>query len=1031
MRRIHACFAFVLAIASLPAQEQELRKNLTWRSLGPARGGRVATVTGVPSQPDVFWMGACGGGVWKTTDAGGSWNNVSDGSFGGSIGAVAVAESDPNVVYVGGGEVTVRGNVSHGSGLWKSDDAGKSWKRIGFADAHHIPRIRVHPKNPDLLWVAVLGHLYESHDTRGIYRSKDGGKTFERVHFVDKDVGACDLCLDPLNPRVLYATTWRVRRTPWSLESGGEGSGLWKSGDGGDTWTSLNASEGFPSGTLGIVGVAASAAKDGRVWAIVENADGGVFRSDDAGKTWLRVSADRSLRQRAWYYSRIYADPKDAETCWVVNVSLHKSSDGGKTFTTVGTRHGDHHDLWLAPDDPQRMIVADDGGASVSRDGGRSWSAQDNQATAQFYRVTTDSTFPYRVYGAQQDNSTLRIRSRGPGARDGKPFEVTAGGESGHLAPDPRDPEVVYGGSYGGFLQRLDHTTGLSRVVDVWPDLPIGAGADVQRYRFQWNFPLFFSPHDPKALYAAGNRLFVTRDEGHSWTALSPDLTRDDKQKQAPSGGPITKDNTGVEYYCTIFAACESQREKGLLWCGSDDGLVHVSRDGGGSWKNVTPKELPEWARVNALEPHPFVPGGLYLAATCYQLGDFRPLLFRTEDYGATWTRITEGIQPDHFTRVVRADPARKGVLYAGTEQGVYVSFDDGAAWQSLQLNLPVVPVTDLACKDGDLVAATQGRAFWVLDDVAFLHEAHDLTAKPSVHLFRPRPVVRATLGVPSEATFRVYFAEAPKEPVELEIRDAAGKPVRKLVAKKKPAEAKAEPEPEDDTTLESPVLDKLGQGLQTITWNLRHPGALKVQKMVLWGGELGGPRAAPGRYSAVLRVGSETREVPFTIVRDPRLAASEADLVAQTEFLLACRDEITAAHRAILRIRDLGTQVQDTVTRTKALPETEERKSLVRSATTLRAGLDAIEEALYQTKAQSSQDVLNFPVRLNNKLAALAGSVAGSECRPSAAAEQVRTELVTAIDAQLGKLRDLIASDVAAFNEAVKRADVPRVVPK
>jgi photosystem II stability/assembly factor-like uncharacterized protein len=784
--------------------EPERWKALRWREIGPYRGGRSAAVAGVPGNRATYYFGGAGGGVWKSTDAGRKWHSVSDGSFGGSIGAIAVAAWDPNVVYAGTGEETVRGNVSEGDGMWKSTDAGKTWKRAGLADSRHITRIRVHPRNPDLVYAAVLGHLFGPSTERGVYRSTDGGASWKRVLYVDDHTGAVDLAMDPVNPRLLYAGTWRVRRTPYSLEGGGPGSGLWKSTDGGDSWTDLSKSSGLPKGTLGIVGVTVSPTDPDNVYAFVEAEGGGVFRSKDGGKTWQRTSADHELTQRAWYYGRIFADPADAESVYVVNVFFLRSKDGGKTWKPIHVPHGDNHDLWIDPADPRRMIESNDGGATVSEDGGLTWTPQDNQPTAQIYRVSTDNHFPYRIYGAQQDNSPLRIASRSEGGFDNyrRQWEPTAGGESGYILADPRNPEVVYGGSYGGFLMRLNHATGEARAVDPWPDVPMGAGAADLEYRFQWNFPLALSPHDPRVLYAGANVLFKSADEGHSWTAISPDLTRDDKSKQGPSGGPITKDNSGVEYYDTIFAVAESPVAAGVLWVGSDDGLMHLSRDGGAHWQDVTPAGLPAWSQINSIEPSPLDAGAAYFAATLYKTDDDRPYLYKTADYGRHWTRIDDGIDRTHFTRVVRADPARRGLLYAGTQGGVYVSFDDGGRWQPLQLNLPPVPVTDLTVKEGDLVAATEGRGFWVLDDLEPLRE---LAADPKlgaapIHLFTPRPAYRLSGfggdggdsdGEPnpsSGAVIDYYLRDEPaagQPPLEIEILDREGRVVHRYTAAK------------------------------------------------------------------------------------------------------------------------------------------------------------------------------------------------------------------------------------------------------
>jgi photosystem II stability/assembly factor-like uncharacterized protein len=794
------------AAAAHPASgfEPERWKALRWREIGPYRGGRSAAVAGVPGNRATYYFGSAGGGVWKSTDAGRSWHSVSDGSFGGSIGAIAVAAWDPNVVYAGTGEETVRGNVSEGDGMWKSTDAGKTWKRAGLADSRHITRIRVHPRNPDLVYAAVLGHLFGPSSERGVYRSTDGGASWKRVLYVDDHTGAVDLAMDPANPRVLYAGTWRVRRTPYSLEGGGPGCGLWKSTDGGDTWTDLSKSSGLPKGTLGIVGVTVSPTDPDNVYAFVEAEGGGVFRSKDGGKTWQRTSADHELTQRAWYYGRIFADPADAESVYVVNVFFLRSKDGGKTWKPIHVPHGDNHDLWIDPADPRRMIESNDGGANVSEDGGLTWTPQDNQPTAQIYRVSTDNHFPYRIYGAQQDNSALRISSRPEGGFDSRwrQYEPTAGGESGYVLADPRNPDVVYGGSYGGFLMRVNHATGELRDVNAWPDNPMGAPAADLKYRFQWNFPIALSPHDPRVLYAGANVLFKSTDEGQSWTAISPDLTRDDKSKQGPSGGPITKDNTSVEYYDTIFTVAESPVAAGVLWVGSDDGLVHLSRDGGAHWQDVTPAGLPAWSQINSIEPSPLDAGAAYFAATLYKIDDDHPYLYKTADYGRHWARIDDGIDRTHFTRVVRADPARRGLLYAGTQGGVYVSFDDGGRWQPLQLNLPLVPVTDLTVKEGDLVAATEGRGFWVLDDLQPLRE---LAADPKlgaapVHLFTPRPAYRVSgfggYGGGSDdepnpstgAIIDYYLRDEPaagQPPLEIEILDRDGKVVHRYTAAK------------------------------------------------------------------------------------------------------------------------------------------------------------------------------------------------------------------------------------------------------
>ncbi len=1055
VRRIRLALALLLlpaaAFAEAPAFDDALFQSLEWREVGPYRGGRSAAVAGIPGERDVYYFGATGGGVWKTADGGKTWKPMSDGFFGGSIGAVAVSAWDPNVVYAGGGEKTVRGNVSHGDGVWKSTDAGKTWKHVGLADSRHVPRIRIHPRDPDRVYAAVLGHLYGPNPERGVYRSTDGGATWERILHVSDDAGAVDLAMDPTNPRILYASLWRVRRTPWSLESGGEGSGLWKSTDGGDTWNELSRKQGFPGrgtngtqpkGTLGIIGVDVSASNPENVYAIVEAEDGGVFRSKDGGETWERTNDERKLRQRAWYYTRIVADPRDEQTVYVLNVRFHRSKDGGKTFEQVATHHGDNHDLWIDPGDPLRMIQSNDGGANVSYDGGETWTPQSNQPTAQMYRVSTDNAFPYRLLGGQQDNTALRIRSRSAfgasiGVRD---WEPTAGGESGHIVARPDDPDVVYGGSYGGYLTRFDHRTGERRAVNVWPDDPMGWGAAELSVRFQWNFPIFFSPHDPETLYAAGNRLFASRDGGASWRPISGDLTRDDKSKMGPSGGPITRDNTSVEYYGTIFAALESPHEPGVLWAGSDDGLIHLSRDGGGEWQEVTPKKLPEWAQVNSIEAHPVEPGGLYVAATRYKSDDFTPYLFKTLDYGKTWTRIDEGIDRLHFTRVVRADPDRAGLLYAGTENGVYASFDDGKSWHSLQLELPIVPITDLAVKEKDLVAATQGRGFWILDDLSPLQQLDADVAAAHVHLFTPRPAYRLDgresrsesvhegKNPPSGVVFHFLLAEEPAADVEvkLEVLEADGDAIRTYTRKPKPGEEEEKKDDEDDDGAEDPRQVEVKKGANRFVWNLRYPGAEKFPGLVLWNRDLDGPRAVPGAYRARLTVGEETVEAPFEVLPDPRTSATAEDFQAQFDFLLAVRDKLSETHREIGRLRDAKAQIEALE---KRLEDDPEAAPLIEAGKALVERLDAVEKALYQTRNRSRQDPLNFPIRLNDKLAGLLGLVDYGDRRPTAQALEVKAELTAAIDAELAMLRELWASDLPAFNALAREHASDRVI--
>lgn len=979
--------------------DEKLYDAVQWRSIGPHRGGRSATAVGVASEKNTFYFGATGGGVWKTTDGGKTWANVSDGFFGGSIGAVAVSESDPNILYVGGGEKTVRGNVSYGYGFWKSADAGRTWIHLGMEETRFVSRIRIHPTNPDIVYAAVLGDIFKPTEMRGVYKSVDGGKTWDKTLFVSPTAGAVDLVIDPKNPLVMFATTWEVKRTPYSLESGGPGSKMFKSTDGGENWTDISTNKGLPSGLLGIIGVTISPVNSNRVWAIIENLDGGVFRSDDGGATWEKTNDDRNLRQRAWYYSRIYADTKSDSTVYVLNVSYHKSTDGGKTFKSANAPHGDHHDLWIDPNDNMRMVMADDGGAQVSFDGGTSWTTYFNQPTAQFYRVTTDNHFPYRIYGAQQDNSTLRIshRNEGSGITE-EDWEESAGSESGWLAVDPLDNDIVYGGNYGGLLQMLNHRTGAARNVNVYPDNPMGHGAEGMKYRFQWNFPIFFSPHNPKVLYTTSNQFHRSTNGGQSWETFSPDLTRNAKEKLGPSGGPITKDNTSVEYYSTIFAATESPVQQGVLWAGSDDGLVHVSKDNGKTWENVTPKELPEWTQVNSMEGHPFEAGGLYFAATAYKNGDFAPYLFKTTDYGKTWTKIVKGINAQHFTRVVRADPVKRGILYAGTETGMYISFNDGADWKPFQLNLPIVPITDLAIKQNNLIAATQGRSFWIIDDLTVIHQLNDQIAAKSFHLYKPQDSYRIdgvkkeskTEGTNRPGGVLVYFhlRDSAKQELRIEFLDKAGNLIREFSSK----------------GIEKDTL-KYKLGANEFNWNLRVPDAKGFEGMIMWSGPLRGPKVVPGEYIVKLTVDGKSEQQSFKVLPDLRYETSQEDLQAQYDFLLQVRDKLTETHEAIISIRQYRDKLNALAT---------EKPGQKRRIEPVVKSITEIEQELYQTQNRSNQDPLNFPIRLNNKLAHLNVIVGTGEWRATDGAEAVRVEITRQIDVQLAKFRDIEKNQIS-----------------
>ncbi|HEX7177590.1 MAG TPA: hypothetical protein VF240_20190 [Pyrinomonadaceae bacterium] len=1059
-------------------------RTLRYRQIGPFRGGRVTAVAGVTSQPLVYYFGATGGGVWKTTDGGSNWEPVSDAFFKtGSVGAIGVCESDPNVVYVGMGESPIRGNVSHGDGVYKSTDAGKTWKHTGLSDTRQIGRVRVHPRNPDLVYVAALGHTWGPNAERGVFRSKDGGKSWEKILFRGDKAGAIDLTFDPTNASVLYAGFWEVYRKPWTLESGGAAGGLFKSTDGGDTWTELTRNPGGPRGVVGKIGVTVSPVNPERVWAIIEAEDGGVFRSDNGGRTWTRVNEQRNLRQRAWYYTRIYADTQNPESVYVLNTGFYRSNDGGRTFSNISVPHGDNHDLWIAPNDAQRMINANDGGANVSVNGGRTWTEQD-QATAQFYRVTTDNDFPYHVYGAQQDNSTVKIASRTEGfAITESDWHDVGGGESGWIAPHPADSNVVFAGSYGGYITRYDHRTRQLRTVNVWPDNPMGAGAETMKYRFQWNFPILFSPHDPNTLYAAGDRLFRTTNEGQTWEAISPDLTRNDRSKQGSSGGPITKDNTSVEYFDTIFTAAESSVTRGVIWAGTDDGLVQLTRDAGKTWANVTPQGMPEWIQVNSIEASPHEAGAAYVAATAYKLDDNRPYLYKTSDFGKTWKRITGGIAADAFTRVVREDPHRRGLLYAGTETGMYVSFDDGDSWRPFQLNLPVVPITDLAVhkRDKDLIVATQGRSFYILDDLTVLHQMTPamLAATNETRLLKPEDAYRTQGGggnplplttpvgqnPPNGVVVHYTLKARPTTDVTLEFLDSTGKSIRKFTAK-----APARPTPSPTPAAVSGVVPSPGMpqtpgvaqvttppeqpqapseeasefapgggagggprvsvepGLNRFVWDMRYAEATRFPGMILWAANTQGPRVVPGTYQVRLTADGQTFTESFEVKRDPRLATTPQEFARQHELLLRVRDKLTETHDLIIQLRDVRQQVDEL---TKRVADQPEAKQVVERGKELMSKLSAVEETLYQTKVQSSQDTLNFPIRLNNKLASLASGVASSDSPPTDSSVALADELTTQIDAQLARIRQLLDADLKAYNQIVRAADIPAVIMK
>ena len=1040
---------------------------MRWRCIGPPRGGRVAAVVGAPEDPAVFYFGACAGGVWKTSDAGTYWENVSDGFFRTSaVGAIAVADSDHNVIYAGMGESCIRGDVSYGDGVYRSTDGGKTWTHLGLEDTRHIARIRVHPEHADIVYVAALGHAFGPNSQRGVFRSHDGGKSWDKVLFLSEEAGAIDLSLDATNPRILYAAMWEAHRTPWSLVSGGPGSGIYKSTDGGDSWQELTGNPGLPQGLKGRIGIAASPARSGRVWAIVESEDAALYRSDDAGATWENVSDNQDIQGRPWYYQHIFADPQDSDTVWVLNYQTWKSTDGGKNFDQVTTPHGDNHDLWIDPRNPRRMIEGNDGGACVSLNGGETWSTIYNQLTAQFYHVATDNEFPYRVYGTQQDNSAISVPSRThKGAIPWGDCYTVGNSESGHIAVHPKDSNIVISGAVGssagggGNLVRYDHATGQVRIITVWPELGTGRGANEMKHRFQWTFPVQFPPHDPDILYVAGNLLFRSADQGSTWEPISPDLTRGDTTKMETSGGPITKDTSGAETYGTIFAFVESPHEPGVFWAGSDDGLVHIFRDGSQTWSEVTPTALPEWSLINIIEVSPHDPATAYLAATKYKLDETRPMLYKTPDYGQSWTDISQGIPESDYTRVIREDPGRRGLLYVGTETGVYVSYDDGGAWSPLQGNLPSVPIYDLAVKDNDLIAATHGRSFWILDDLTTLQQLTNELAESPVQLLQPRTSVRLrspaasrkpskgkqyrlSLGAdvaytekrgPAGETVRqfldagenpprgviitYYLKEAPEGEVTLKVCDSQGQLINTFTS--------TVPESQSGDVDQEPRLPAVS-GINRFVWDMRYPDARKVAGDKTTEEITTGPTAPPGDYRLSLSVDGTEQTREFQIIKDTRVVDSQADFDSQFDLHISIRDKLSETHDSINKLRNIRRQVEEWEQRAESHSSAE---AVASAAIPLKEKLEAIENELVQVEHKGARDRLNLPVKLNRKLAEIVAVVASADFAPPKQAGEVFQDVSTSIEVQLKLLEDVVENDVFRFVSLVEELGIPAII--
>jgi photosystem II stability/assembly factor-like uncharacterized protein len=1026
-------------------------KALRWRLVGPFRGGRVDAVAGDPSNPMIFYFGAVNGGVWKTTNGGQTWRNLTDGKSDiSSVGAIAVAPSDPNVIYVGTGESQLREDLTYGTGVYRSTDGGDSWQALGLSDTQQIGDLVIDPRDPDRVYVAAMGHAFGPNAERGVFRTTDGGKSWKKVLFVDDSTGANDLSLDPSNPRILYASMWKFQRTPWSMLAGGGRSGMWKSTDGGETWKELSFNPGIPTRPLGKIGLDVSPANPRRIYASIEAPDsaGGIFRSDDGGASWQRTTDDPTFHVRAWYYSAVAADPTDENTVYVMNLQVWRSVDGGKTFSRVRVPHGDTHIMWVDPRDSKRLINGNDGGATVSFDGGASWSSIYNQPTAQFYHVTTDNQWPYRIYGAQQDNSTVSIASRSDdGAIGERDYFPVAGCENATIAVDPRNPNVTYGGCYTGFLSRVDRGIRQERDISVWLGNYDGWPASNIPYRFQWTFPVLLSPHDPSTLYATSQYVMRSRDEGASWEKISPDLTMHDPKTLERTGGPIHGEMTGAEWYATVYAFNESPLTRGLLWAGSDDGLVHLSRDGGGSWLNVTPPAYGKFTRTAGIEPSHFDPAVAYVAANRYQQDDFRAYLWKTTDYGKSWTRITTGIPLGAFARSIREDPVRRGLLYAGTETGVYVSFDDGAHWQTLQLNLPRVSVRDLRVHGNDLIAATHGRSFWVIDDVSLLRQLGDsVTARPA-HLFQPAPAMRWFSGGGRSLTagqnpaggayIDYYLRTTPAGTLSLEFLDEAGKLIRRFSSESPAADSAARTAADSigrklraalkDSVVYEPAdsLVTTRAGTNRFVWNLRYPGATRLKNTLIDEGTLEGPLAPPGTYTVRLITGTDTVARRFAVVADPRISTTTAELLAQFDAVIRTRDRITEVAESALRIEEIQSQLDQRVRQTKGQAYGARVDS---AAGPLRKKFEAVRAELYEVGCHVDQCSLDQPMKLYNQLLTINSQVQVGDYPPTKQHGEMIADFAAKVAEQVRRLQQLEAAELAAFNKLLAELNLPAV---
>jgi photosystem II stability/assembly factor-like uncharacterized protein len=1011
---------------------EKLFKGMQWRQVGPFRGGRALAIEGVAGEPNTYYFGGVAGGVWKTTDGGANWVPLFEKEDISSIGALAVSPSDHNVIYAGTGEAAIRGNTTYGTGVYKSIDAGKTWKNLGLQDTRQIGALIVDPRNSDVVLVAALGHAFGPNQERGIFRSSDGGKTWTPVLKKDENTGGIDVVFDPHNPNVVFAALWQARRQPWFFSSGGSGSGLYRSEDNGVTWKRLEGN-GLPDGILGRIGIAVSGADSNRVYAIIEAKEGGLYRSDDAGEKWARVNDDGRFRQRAWYFSKVHADPKSPDTVYILNTGAFRSVDGGKTFNLLPARHGDHHGLWIDPTNPNRIGNANDGGASISTDGGKTWTTQTNQPTAQFYHVAVDNAFPYHIYGAQQDNSNVGIASRTDwGAIGPADWFVAGDGECGFVVPDPRDWHIIYSNSEG-FAVRYDKNK--EEVQDISP-VPLdnsGHGADDLAHRFQWVTPLMLSPHNPETLYTAAECVFKSTDHGQSWTQISSDLTRNDKSKQKPSGGPLTNDITSVEYYDTVFALAESAVKQGTLWAGTDDGLIHVSTDDGQHWANVSPK-MPEWSTVDLIEASPSDANTAYAAVDRHKLDDFKPYIFKTTDLGKTWASITNGLPAAAYVHAVREDPKRKDLLYAGTELGVFVSFDGGAHWQPLQLNLPQSPIHDLVVKDDDLVVATHGRSFWVLDDLTPLRQVNNQSAQADVVLYQPQTGLRLHYpeefdrrqpvgdNPPSGAVINYYFKTAPKDEVTLDILKD-GKIVRHLSSKEK---KEGEQPPEWPDRVERAKTIPANEGMNRFPWDLRYDDPIQIPGAFYSGNGPKGPLALPGDYEVKLTAGGKSQTAPLHLVIDPRAKGQEGALQKQFALATQVNGRISQLHQAVNEIREIKTQFQNLH---KKFADDQRLKTALDLAHNIESEMSKVEEQLIQVNMKGSEGNLAFPNMLNERFDTFSHVIESADTEPTKSQLEVFQMLSTKLDEQLKRWEQLKTQALPEVNAAVKKADLPALI--